>query len=102
MSDAKIIEFKKYGVDHIIPHIATIAATEDADFVISVLDKAYTEMNERAKVLGNLGVSNLKSFRKKTGLARDNSDGRGGIDFQIGRETGSTHCKLHRWLCEAW
>ena len=69
LSDAKIIEFKKYGVGHIIPHISTIAATEDADFVISVLDKAYTEMNERAKIFGNIGVSNLKSFRKKTGLA---------------------------------
>ena len=69
MSDAKIIEFKKYGVGHIIPHISTIAATEDADFVISVLGKAYDEMNQRAKIFGNLGVSNLKSFRKKTGLA---------------------------------
>lgn len=69
LSDAKIIEFKKYGVGNLIPHISTIAATEDADFVISVLDKAYREMNERAKIFGNLGVSNLKSFRKKTGLA---------------------------------
>ncbi len=69
LSDAKIIEFKKYGVNHLIPHIFAIAATEDASFVISVLDKAYTEMNERAKIFGSLGVSNLKSFRKKTGLA---------------------------------
>lgn len=69
LSDAKIIEFKKYGVKNVIPHISTIAATEDADFVVSVLDKAYTEMNERAKIFGNIGVSNLKSFRKKTGLA---------------------------------
>lgn len=69
MSDAKITEFKKYGVGHIIPHIATIAATEDPDFVISVLEQAKREMNERAKIFGNLGVSNLKSFRKKTGLA---------------------------------
>ena len=69
MSDAKIIEFKKYGVGNIIPHISTIAATEDADFVISVLGKAFDEMNQRAKIFGNIGVSNLKSFRKKTGLA---------------------------------
>lgn len=69
LSDAKIIEFKKYGVGHRIPHIKTIAATEDADFVISVLEKAYDEMNQRAKIFGNIGVSNLKSFRKKTGLA---------------------------------
>lgn len=69
LSDAKIIEFKKYGVGHIIPHISTIAATEDADFVISVLAKAFDEMNQRAKIFGNIGASNLKSFRKKTGLA---------------------------------
>lgn len=69
MSDAKIIEFKKYGVGHRIPHIATIAATEDPDFVISVLERAKREMNERAKIFGNIGCSNLKSFRKKTGLA---------------------------------
>lgn len=69
MSDAKILEFKKYGVGHLIPHISTIAATEDPDYVISVLDKAATEMNERAKIFGNLSVSNLKNFRKKTGLA---------------------------------
>lgn len=69
LSDAKIIEFKKYGVNHRIPHIASIAATEDPDFVISVLDRAYTEMNERAKIFGNIGASNLKNFRKKTGLA---------------------------------
>ncbi len=69
MSDAKIIEFKKYGVGNIIPHISTIAATEDADFVRSVLQKAFDEMNERAKIFANIGASNLKSFRKKTGLA---------------------------------
>ncbi len=69
MSDAKIIEFKKYGVGHLIPHITTIAATADADFVVSVLQKAYDEMNMRAKIFGNVGASNLKSFRKKTGLA---------------------------------
>lgn len=69
LSDAKIIEFKKYGVGHIIPHISTIAATEDADFVVSVLEKAYEEMNQRAKIFGSIGASNLKNFRKKTKLA---------------------------------
>ncbi len=69
MSDAKIVEFKKYGIGHIIPHIRTIAATGDSDFVISVLDKVFDEMNERAKIFANIGASNLKSFRKKTGLA---------------------------------
>lgn len=69
MSDAKIIEFKKYGVGHRIPHISTIAATEDPDYVISVLERASQEMRERAKIFGNIGASNLKNFRKQTGLA---------------------------------
>lgn len=69
MSDAKIVEFKKYGVNHIIPHISSIAATEDADFVISVLQRAFDEMTMRNKYFANIGASNLKSFRKKTGLA---------------------------------
>lgn len=69
LSDAKIIEFKKYGVGHRIPHISTIAATEDPDYVVSVLDKAKQEMTERAKIFANIGCSNLKNFREKTGLA---------------------------------
>lgn len=68
LSDAKIVEFKKYGVGHRIPHIASIAATEDPDFVISVLDRAKREMQERQKIFGSIGASNLKNFRKKTGL----------------------------------
>lgn len=68
LSDAKIVEFKKYGVNHRIPHIASIAATEDPDFVISVLDRAKREMQERQKIFGSINASNLKSFRQKTGL----------------------------------
>lgn len=68
LSDAKIVEFKKYGVNHRIPHIASIAATEDPDFVISVLERAKREMQERQKIFGSIGASNLKNFRKKTGL----------------------------------
>lgn len=68
LSDAKIVEFKKYGVGHRIPHIASIAATEDPDFVISILERAKREMQERQKIFGSLNVSNLKNFRQKTGL----------------------------------
>lgn len=69
MSDAKIIEFKKYGVGYRIPHIATIAATEDPEYVLSMLERDFQQMNERGKIFANIGASNLKSFRKKTGLA---------------------------------
>lgn len=68
LSDAKIVEFKKYGVGHRIPHIASIAATGDPDFVISVLSRAKREMEERQKIFGSINVSNLKNFREKTGL----------------------------------
>lgn len=69
LSDAKIVEFKKYGVNHRIPHISTIAATSDSDFVVSVLQSAFDKMQMRNKIFGSVGASNLKSFRKKTGLA---------------------------------
>lgn len=69
LSDAKIVEFKKYGINHRIPHIKSIAATEDADFVISVLQNAFNEMNARGKFFTLAGASNLSSFRKNTGLA---------------------------------
>lgn len=69
LSDAKITEFKKYGMHHRIPHIKAIAATEDPDFVISVLDRCVAEMKERQKIFSAAGVSNLKEFRKKTKLA---------------------------------
>lgn len=68
LSDAKIVEFKKYGMGNRIPHIASIAATEDADFVISVLQRAKNEMQERGKIFGSIGASNLKKFNEKTGL----------------------------------
>lgn len=69
LSDAKIIEFKKYGVGYRVPHITSIAATSDGDYVLSVLNRAFDEMNMRAKIYANIGASNLRSFRKKTGLA---------------------------------
>ena len=69
LSDAKIVEFKKYGTRHRIPHIGSIAATEDADFVISVLERIDKQMNERQSIFERAGVSNLSELRRKTGLA---------------------------------
>lgn len=69
LSDAKIAEFRRYGLGHRIPHIKSIAATEDADFVRSVLDRCVTEMKERQKIFSTAGVTNLKGFREKTKLA---------------------------------
>lgn len=65
LSDAKIIEFKKYGMTNIIPHIRSIAATSDADYVISVLEGIYTEMVARQELFGKLQVSKISDFRAK-------------------------------------
>jgi hypothetical protein len=67
MADAKIVEFKKYA-DIPAPHISSIAATEDSDYLISVLETAMSDMLELNKILGKLGYSNIASFRKNTGL----------------------------------
>lgn len=69
LSDAKIVEFKRYGMGAQMPQIRSIAATSDADYVISVLDRACEEMMMRSKIFSAFGVQNLSDFRKKTGLA---------------------------------
>lgn len=69
LSDAKIVEFKPYGLLHHIPHIHNISATEDGSYLISVLNNFRDEM----KLIGNAftlanGAKNLKEFREATGL----------------------------------
>lgn len=68
LSDAKIVEFKRYGMGPHLPHIRSIAATSDADYVISVLERASEEMKLRSKIFSAFGVQNLADFRNKTGL----------------------------------
>jgi hypothetical protein len=68
LSDAKKAEFKRYALGKHIPHIAGIAATEDANYLISVLDNLYKEMQQINNVFAKAGVQNIKDFRKKTGL----------------------------------
>lgn len=72
LSDAKISEFKRYGVMdgrylH-VPHISAIAATGDPGFYISILEKYIDDMYKLNDVFGSVGVQNLKEFRKVTGL----------------------------------
>lgn len=69
MSDAKVVEFKKYAQFTPLPHISAIAATSDTDYLISIYEQFYNEMLLWNKgVFTKLGVSNIKEFRKKTGL----------------------------------
>lgn len=66
--DAKIVEARKYVGDVTLPHVSSIGATEDADYIISVLDEKRREMMTLNKVFSAVGSSNIESYRKKTGL----------------------------------
>jgi len=68
MIDAKIAEFRKYAGDNICPHIKAIGATSDTSYVISLLQELNAYMLKLNKLFGSVGVSNLKDFRKVTGL----------------------------------
>lgn len=67
--DAKIVEFKAYGQGAILPHISSIAATSDAEFIISVLEDTYRIMMQRNSVFTKAGAKNITSFCNKMNLA---------------------------------
>lgn len=68
MFDAKIAEFAPYAAGNVAPHINTIGATGDIDYIISALESIYAEMQLANKAFAPYGKS-YKSFRKNTGLA---------------------------------
>lgn len=68
LCDAKIVEFKSYALQHPMPHIRRIAATEDADYIISVLESLRVEMQLWNSIFPLAGVKKIDDFRKVTGL----------------------------------
>ena len=68
LCDAKIVEFKSYALQTPMPHIKNIAATGDADYLISVLQNLDKEMMILNSAFTKAGVKNIKDFRKQTGL----------------------------------
>lgn len=68
LCDAKIVEFKSYAVQTPMPHIKSIAATDDADYIISVLADLEREMSLWNNIYVDNDVKNISDFRKKTGL----------------------------------
>lgn len=68
MSDAKISEFARYGTTHKIPHIRNIAATEDASYLVSILEEFVADMKKLNAAFGKAGCTNVTQFYKKTGL----------------------------------
>lgn len=75
LSDAKIVEFKSIALGKPMPHIDTIAATSDYDFLMSMLERKYKEMEDREQVFAKASeyfevpVKNIKDFRKVSGLS---------------------------------
>lgn len=65
--DAKIATFAPYA-DYNIPHIKSVGATEDTDYIISALEHIKQQMSLRNELFGKFGVEKLEDFEKKTGL----------------------------------
>ena len=74
LSDAKIVEFKTIAKSNYMPHIQAIAATGDADYLISVVASKVKEMNLINEVFAKAGavfgsdIKNIMEFKKVTGL----------------------------------
>lgn len=60
------VEMGKYAF-HALPHIKLVARKSDQDFAVSILEHLRRLAEERAGIFRTAGVSNLESYRKKTG-----------------------------------
>jgi len=75
LCDAKIVEFKGIAVNNPMPQISSVAATGDADYLISVLSDKAKEMALRNNVFVEAdkkfgkSVKKIEEFREVTGLA---------------------------------
>lgn len=74
LSDAKIVEFKSIALNDPMPQIDIVAATGDSDYLLSVLETKYAEMQvlngiftKASQVYGQT-IHNIIDFRKVTGL----------------------------------
>lgn len=68
LNDAKVVEFKRYALGSLLPHVSAIAATTDVDYLISVLADLEQTMKRWNSVFAKAGVQNLWDFRETTGL----------------------------------
>lgn len=68
LCDAKIVEFKAYATQTPIPHIRRIAATDDTDYILSVIETLRGEFSLVNAAFDKAGVKKLEDFRKVTGL----------------------------------
>lgn len=69
LSDPKITEMKPYATsEYKLPHVDSVAATEDPEYAISVLEYLLLKMDKRANIYDKFKVKNIASFNKKSGL----------------------------------
>ena len=74
LSDAKIVEFKTIARNYPMPHVDIVAATGDADYMLSMLENKFNEMMKRQSVFTKAGevfgakIANIIDFREITGL----------------------------------
>ncbi|MFF2798241.1 FtsK/SpoIIIE domain-containing protein, partial [Lysinibacillus xylanilyticus] len=69
LSDPKIVELKPYATaEYQLPHVDAVAATEDPEYAISVLEHVLAKMDKRAAIFDRMKVKNIDSFNKTSGL----------------------------------
>src|SRR5690606_31617700 len=68
LSDPKITEFKPYATGKVLPHVNTVAATEDLAYAVSMLEYLIEIMNKRASIFEKFNVKNIDAFNKSSGL----------------------------------
>lgn len=69
LSDPKIVELKPYATsEYKLPHVDAVAATEDPEYAISVLEHVLAKMDKRAAIYDRIKVKNIDSFNKTTNL----------------------------------
>lgn len=69
LSDPKITEMKPYATsEYRLPHVDSVAATEDPEYAISVLEYLLAKMDKRASIFDRYRVKNIDGFNKNSGL----------------------------------
>lgn len=66
--DAKIAEFKPFATTQYTHHVKSVAATEDGDYMLSLLEDVLAEMNTMNSIYTLANAKKLDEFRKNTGL----------------------------------
>ena len=76
LSDPKITEMKPYATSpYKLPHVNCVAATEDPEYAISVLEYLLAIMDKRASIFNNVRVKNIDGFNKAgVGLTQEEKD----------------------------